>query len=323
MDYGFKSTTRGRALIAKCAALEQPFNLTRVAVGSGRVSEGTNLADVHELIHYVADGTVGDRRHKENRFCFTVQYSNEENKNVGTFNLAEFIVYAKDPESGEDVDLLYATLGDYQQPVPAYSPEWPPSVWNFPVTLVISDEIEVNITAPAGLVTYAELQQAVEEARDELKEELKEVSSNLASVIIKDIVIPVEAWAETDEAGKYKFVANLPDKDALYAHFPTLALDIPSLEIASAAGACPTMETQDGLLRFWAKRKPTADLIGTLQLRAQSAVSAGVSGGVATDEEASDAAEEVFGAAGTVVPNQAVIAADSEVANEVNGIFGV
>ena len=151
----------------------------------------------------------------------------------------------------------------------------------------------------------------------------KELSTSVGSAIIKDIVIPADAWEETDEAGKYKLVADVPDKDALALHFPTLALDIPSLEIASAAGACPTMETQDGLLRFWAKRKPTADLVGTLQLRSQSAAAAGSSGGVATDEEASDAAEEVFGATGTVVPDQAVIAADSEVAKEVSDIFSV
>ena len=180
--------------------------------------------------------------------------------------------------------------------------------------LAVLDARALKFTINASLDTVS---------REELEAAMEELSSNVGSAIIKDIVIPADAWAETDEAGKYKFVANLPDKDALYAHFPTLALDIPSLEIASAAGACPTMETRDGLLRFWAKRKPTADLIGTLQLRAQSAVSAGVSGGVATDKEASDAAEEVFGAAGTVVPDQAVIAADNEVANEISGIFGV
>ena len=45
MEYGFKPTTNGRALIAACGALEQPLKLTRVTFGSGLVSEGTNLAD--------------------------------------------------------------------------------------------------------------------------------------------------------------------------------------------------------------------------------------------------------------------------------------
>ena len=53
MEYGFKPTTNGRALIAACGALEQPLKLTRVTFGSGLVSEGTNLADQHQLVTHV------------------------------------------------------------------------------------------------------------------------------------------------------------------------------------------------------------------------------------------------------------------------------
>ena len=323
MDYSFKITTGGRELLAALLATGKELEITRVAVGSGKVAEGVNLADMTDLIQYVAEGKITQRRHQDNVLYLTVQYSSNSTPGLGAFYLAEFIVVAKHPISGENVTLLYATLGDYIQPVNAYSETRPADIRSYPLAIAISDEIEVNVTAPAGLVTYAELQQAVEEARDELKAELKELSTSVGSAIIKDIVIPADAWEETDEAGKYKFVANLPDKDALYAHFPTLALALPSLEIASAAGACPTMETRDGLLRFWAKRKPTADLVGTLDLRSQSAGSAGSSGGVASDEAVSDMTEEVFGEPGTVVPNQAVIAADSEVAKEVSDIFSV
>ena len=154
MDYGYKPTTNGRALLAACLSEEKPLKLTRVAVGSGAVPEGTDLADMHQLIQPVAEGTIGERRHEGDSLYLTVQYDNSGSPDVGAFFLSEFMVYAQDPESGQETDLLYATLGDYQQPVPAYNPALPPSVWKFPLVLVVSDQIQVSVTAPAGLVTY-------------------------------------------------------------------------------------------------------------------------------------------------------------------------
>ena len=323
MDYSFKITTGGRELLAALLATGKELEITRVAVGSGKVAESVNLADMTDLIQYVAEGKITQRRHQDNVLYLTVQYSSNSTPGLGAFYLAEFIVVAKHPISGENVTLLYATLGDYIQPVNAYSETRPPDIRNYPLVIAISDEIEVSVTAPAGLVTYDDLKQEMEEAREELEAAMEDLSANVGSVIIKDITIPADAWVETAEAGKYKFVADAADMDALDEHYPSLALDIASLDIASAAGMCPTIETLDGRIRFWVKEKPAADLVGTLKLESQSAAAVGSSGGVASDKEASDAAEEVFGAGGTVVPNQAVIAADSEVASEVSGIFGV
>jgi len=58
MEYRYKPTTHGRAVMAACMALEKPFHITRVAFGSGKVDAETNLADVHELLEYVTDGAV-------------------------------------------------------------------------------------------------------------------------------------------------------------------------------------------------------------------------------------------------------------------------
>ena len=89
MEYRYKPTTNGRNALAACMALEKPFHVTRVAFGSGKVEEDTNLADVHELLEYVADGAVADRSHKDDRFCLTIQYANSEHKDVKTFLLSE------------------------------------------------------------------------------------------------------------------------------------------------------------------------------------------------------------------------------------------
>ena len=49
MNYAYKLTTHGRAMLAACMALEKPLKIVRVAFGGGKVEEDVDLADVHEL----------------------------------------------------------------------------------------------------------------------------------------------------------------------------------------------------------------------------------------------------------------------------------
>lgn len=177
MEYTYKPTTHGRAVMAACMALEKPFHITRVAFGSGRVEEGANLADVHELLEYVSDGAVANRSHRDDRFCFTIQYANSEHKDVKTFLLSEFIVYGENPATSAETDLIYGSLGDYRQPVPAYNPAYPPSTFNFPLTVILSDEINVSVSAPDGLVTF-----------DDLRDDREEL---LRSIMMGEITLPL------------------------------------------------------------------------------------------------------------------------------------
>lgn len=62
--------------MAACMAMEKPLKITRVAFGSGKVDKETNLADVHQLLEYITDGAVADRRHKDDRFFLTIQFAN-------------------------------------------------------------------------------------------------------------------------------------------------------------------------------------------------------------------------------------------------------
>ena len=304
-DYGTVVTDIGSAKINAAIFSKTQVKVVSAAVGDGG---GAYYYPTSDQIGLVCEQWRGDisyaRVNKTQPNMYNIKFTVPAN--VGGFTMREAAVFDEDG----------ATIAICNMPaIPKLSTQEGVS---FPFTMmmhiIVQDANAIEFKINASLDTVS---------REEMEAAMEELSSNLPSVIIKDIVIPVEAFVETDEAGKYKFVANLPDKDALYAHFPTLALDIPSLDLAATAGMCPAIETLDGRIRFWAKKKPTADLVGTLKLESQSAASAGASGGITTDEEASDDAEEVFGAAGTVVPDQAVIAADSEVANEVNGIFGV
>ena len=160
MKSGFKVTTHGRRAMLTCLDLGIQPEITRVAVGSGKVDEEVNLADVHQLIQYEDEGLAGERRREGDLFYLTVQYTNKD-RTAGAFALNEFMVFVKDPITGQETDFLYATLGDYPQGVPGSSEELPVSMWEFPLVIVISSELQVDVSASPGLVTWEDLVNAI------------------------------------------------------------------------------------------------------------------------------------------------------------------
>lgn len=166
MNHCYKVTTHGQTVLAACMDLGRPLCITRAAVGSGLA--GGSLAETHTLAHYVADASITDRRHEGNQLLLSVQYHNDAHPELGDFVLSEFMVYATDPETGQETDFLYATLADGRQPVPGFKNGFPASVWTFPVLLAVSGELEVNIMASPGLVTSLDLQDAIDRLKLEI-----------------------------------------------------------------------------------------------------------------------------------------------------------
>lgn len=263
MEYRYKPTTHGLAAMAAYMALEKPFHLTRVAFGSGKVDKDTNLADVHELLEYVSDGAVADRNHKDNRFNLTIQYANSEHKEIKTFLLSEFIVFVEDPDTGAETDLLYGTMGDYRQPVPAYNPAYPPSVFNFPLVLVLSDVINVVVSAPAGLPTYDDLENVVQRHNEDPNAHAGLLKRN--GVLTAVITIPASAWQE-DPDGLCAYRADVSCEEATEAHIPYVSPDNSSMGTAESCGLYDKAEAADGILRFWADSIPEADIIARAAL---------------------------------------------------------
>lgn len=168
MDYGYKITTHGRAVLAACLDLGKPLKLTRAAVGSGLIDQDEDLAKAYVLVRYAAEASIADRRHVEDQLFLTVRYCNKDHPNTGTFTLSEFMVWAEDPETGRETDFLYATLGDFRQSVPGYSEQFPESTFSYPLVLVVSSDLQVFITTSPGLVTWDDLQEAIDRLKLEL-----------------------------------------------------------------------------------------------------------------------------------------------------------
>lgn len=272
-NYRFKVTTQGRKLLAGLLATGKCLEITRVAVGSGRVSADEDLANRTELVKYVAEGTIAERRHHDNVLELTVQYASNFTPGLGAFYLAEFLIAARDPESGEEVTIVYATLGDYVQPVNAYSDTLPPDVRNYPLSIVISDEIEVTITAPAGLVTYDDLQAAVDKSCSEL------VESMATGGIKKSIpyVIAAADWLEADPPVNGKgFYYDLADTEITAAQIPLVSITDATGETAKLACVGIPCTAYNGYVRFRSKRRPTAEIAGTCHLLVRGSVGGNV-----------------------------------------------
>ncbi len=205
MDYGYKLTTHGRRVLAACLDLGAPLRLTRAAVGSGLIDKDEDLAKAHALIQYAAEASIADRRHEEDRLFLTVRYSNQDHPEAGTFTLSEFMVWAEDPETGQETDFLYATLGDYRQPVPACGGAFPASVWSYPLVLVVSSDLRVSITASPGLATYEDLLEAID--RLALGIMINELTLPLAASggaeLLTDGGIPIHAVYHPDKSAGF------------------------------------------------------------------------------------------------------------------------
>ena len=263
MNYGYKVTKQGRELLAACLATGEELEFTRVAVGSGRGAEDVDLADMTDLIHYVADGTIAQRRHLDNVLYLTVQYASNYTPGLGAFYLAEFIVQARHPVSGEDVTLLYATLGDYIQPVNAYSETQAPDIRQYPLALAISDEINVTISVPAGLVTYDDLDEAVEKACQEIIDEI--ATGGIKKSI--DFSIPANAWVLDEQTGgKYKYYFDLTDAEITRNMIPMVVITEEDLETAFVCGFSATASASTGFVRMKCTERPTAAINATCHL---------------------------------------------------------
>lgn len=247
MDRSYRITTNGVAVIAACLAGEKPLTLTRAAIGSGKVPEGQDLREVHALVSRVADATIGERTRVGNAFHVSVQYANSAHPEQEAFSIAEFMLYASDPETGGETDFAYGTLGDFAQPVPKYDPAAPECVFTFPLILAVSPDLQIQVTASPGVVTYADLEAMME--------------AGYVGSVKAEITVPAETWTR-DEAPEIPGCSYHAD-----VHFAGLtgeeAVTVAFHDLQKARGAAGAVKTLAGALRLYAVKAPTEELTAT------------------------------------------------------------
>ena len=327
--YGGTVTVLGRELITSLMA-GQTIEFTRIVVGSGEMPEGVEPIDMTDLVVPVAEGVSSVPTVENSVMSMIVEYRNDLNGGLKQgFWLREFGIYAKTAEMDE-VLLYYATLGNSPQPVNAYKDNRI-DIRRYPVSIALEVDADIEITYnPGSFVTSKEVHDlvksemqtsAMEIIDDRIDAALADRSNNVGSAIIRNITIPAAGWVPVAEnaegVGDYKYTIDIAMTEATEEHFPSVALDIGSLEIAADAEMCPTIQTLDGIVRFWAMTVPTADLTGTILLRSENLVDMDI----ATDDEVDDTVDDVFGDQGDL-PSGYQVATDEEVNQTITDIFG-
>lgn len=276
--YGGTITVKGRNLIASLLVGET-IEFTRILVGSGAMPEGVEPIDMEALVAPVAEAVSTVPVVENGEMYLTVEYRNDLNGGLTEgFWLREFGIFAKTKNS-EEVLLYYATLGDSPQPVNAYRDNRI-DIRRYPVTIALAVDANVQVSYnPGAFVTPEEAEAMIETL-------LQDAISNVSIAVIKDITIPHEGWSQqegsdgqgevTDEYGYY---LDLPVAEATEKQFPSVALHKAALAVATKAGLCPTAQTLAGVLRFWAKNIPDADMEATVAL-----LSPGTDGGAGGGE---------------------------------------
>lgn len=183
--YGVVITEKGFALDAKLRAGEQ-LKLTRVMVGDGTVPEDTNPRKLTDLVSPFAQATSTTPVAVGSSTSLVVEYRNDMNGGLDRDRyISEFGVFAQDPEEGE-ILYLYGDLGDFREPVRAYSPDTPVLTRRYPVTIIVSDGVEVALGyLPSVFMTEAEARAILNahnvnaEAHQDIREAISGLSSSL------------------------------------------------------------------------------------------------------------------------------------------------
>lgn len=246
MDIAFKVTTNGRAVLAACMSDGNALQISGVDFGKGLVPEGTDLANVHALVDEVADGTIAEWYHEGEQLHLTAQYANISHPEVETFYISEFIVWAINPDTSEPIDLIYGTLGDYTQPVPQYDASLPSSTFSFPMVIVVSSDVDVDVTANPGLLTYDDLARYVAE-------------NFVARLRQSTIVLPTVGWTEDSSVGgeDYPYYIDVAST-GITATVTPVAVIVPASEAAAVdCGLSPSCQCISGYTRFFSNLVPS------------------------------------------------------------------
>ena len=149
---------------------------------------------------------------------------------------------------------------------------------------MVKAEIEKHnkdASAHADAITAAvgNAMESLKESGDVVSEEqvkalIQEQGSSGGAAIIKDITIPADGWdwqRESDDEemlgmDDFRCVVDVAVDDVTEEMFPSVALHKAALEVAKRAGLCPTVQALAGVLRFWARNIPTADMSATVAL---------------------------------------------------------
>ena len=308
---GSYGSAAGIALIAKVLAGRCAMKYTRVAVGKGNIPDDKTPKTMTEPADYVMDAVIAGITNPVDGECQVTVQINSANVDKG-FYCTAVVLYAEDPDEGEvpytylvlenepewirpassivgklaTIDLI-AAVGDVDTVTAIIDPEAIATVGQVKQLL---EEHKTDASAHAEAITAAvgNAMGSLKESGDVVSEEqvkalIREQGGSGGAAIIKDITIPADGWdwqRESDDEemlgmDDFRCVVDVAVDDVTEDIFPSVALHKAALEVAKRAGLCPTVQALAGVLRFWARSIPTADMSATVALWAPGGTAGG------------------------------------------------
>lgn len=183
MKYGFIITANGWSVLSRVMSGDKILKLAGVVFGKGRCEDNENPATFTQLKEPVADGSTSnvfvensyneDGSVSQATISFIAEYNSSSTATNVTgvpassiyddFFINEFGVYAVDPDSGENVMIYYASLGDTPHPVTSFS-KGAIDIRRYPVSIALSENMSVQlIYPPLAFVTAEEMKRYAQE----------------------------------------------------------------------------------------------------------------------------------------------------------------
>lgn len=261
-------TTLGSAMLTEALSGKR-MTFTRAVGGAGTVQtaelpNATEVADQKQSLILSSGEMTGEG--ENTAYKIKIQISN--NGLQQGYTLHQIGIYAKLDDS--DSDALAVIFQDDHgfeiQPEAAMNN----FLMEFFGVLAISNTAQIYLTAdPNAIATEAWVRKLLAE-------------QGSSGTIIKDITIPADGWDWQRESGDeetlrddFRCVVDVAVDDVTEDMFPSVALHKAALEVAKRAGLCPTVQANAGVLRFWARNAPEADMAATVALVSPGGASGG------------------------------------------------
>ena len=255
---GSYGSAKGIALIAKVLAGRCQMRYTRVAAGKGYIPEGETPKTMTQPADYVMDAKIASISNPIDGECQVTIQINSADVETG-FYCTGLLLYAEDPDEGE---IPYTHLSLENEPE-----------WVRPKSSIVGKLATFDLIAAVGDVDAVvaaidpEAIATVKTANDLIAAHNNDPNAHggiagESCVQVSDISIPKNDWRKSGD--EYEIDIEIEKADETM--FPTLALSLSSLPIAYNAVLRASLKAFDGYVRLWAKRKPTADMKGTIAL---------------------------------------------------------
>ena len=272
-------TDAGTALLSESLS-GGALTITRAVSGTGTIDsadlpKATAISgDTHDLtllgIDTVTDGGETARR-------IRIQITGAEKSYI----MHQIGVYGQLSTNSTD-SLLFIMQDDRGVEVPSGAENEDFEI-EFSAVLAISNKANISIKVSPQIEALAKL---VQEEIDKHNADPNAHNGQIGgkgSAIIKDITIPADGWDWQRESGDeetlgmddFRCVVDVAVDDATEDMFPSVALHKAALEVAKRAGLCPTVQALAGVLRFWARNAPEADMAATVALVSPGGASGG------------------------------------------------